>query len=172
MSKVSVVSGLMYATHPVMVIDPCAIYGKPMRTLVPYMVSQCQSKKKIMGWTLICTDRQTDVQTKWFLFTPLTSFLRITQLTLSDCNSFPRFTRALGLQFVNRDLYNLFSRTARFLDFHKLFPRITIRSLVLHNLFFENARVPSRLLYLMKNKRFNHYFFSINSNTSTTCISF
>ena len=119
------------------------------------MVSQCQSTKKNMGRTLICTDRQTDRQTDGQTYRqrdsylpPLTSFLRITQLTLSDCNSFPRFTRALGLQFVNRDLYNLFSRTARFLDLDKLFPRITIRSLVLHNLFFENARVPSRLLYL------------------------
>ena len=137
------------------------------------MVSQCQSTKKNMGRTLICTDGQTDGQTyrqSDSYLPPLTSFLRITQLTLSDCNSFPRFTRALGLQFVNRDLYNLFSRTARFLDLDKLFPRITVRSLLLHNLFFENARVPSRLLYLMKNKRFNHHFFSINCNT--TCISF
>ena len=42
----------MYATHPVMVIDPGAIYGKPM-----------SKQKKVMGRILICTDRQTDGRT-------------------------------------------------------------------------------------------------------------
>ena len=79
----------MYATHPVMVIDPGAIYGKPM-----------SKQKKVMGRILICTDRQTDRRTDGQTYRqsdsylpPLTSFLRIAQFSLSDCNSFPRFTQ-------------------------------------------------------------------------------
>ena len=39
----------MYATHRLMVIHPCAKYGKPM-----------SNHKKVMGRTRICTDRRTD----------------------------------------------------------------------------------------------------------------
>ena len=49
-SKFKVVSGSwMYATHRLMVIHPCAKYGKPM-----------SNHEKVMGWTRICTDRWTD----------------------------------------------------------------------------------------------------------------
>ena len=68
-SKFKVVSGSwMYATHRLMVIHPCAKYGKPM-----------SNHKKVMGRTRICTDRRTDRrtdgQTEWFLYTPL-NFVR------------------------------------------------------------------------------------------------
>ena len=60
-SKFKVVPGSwMYATHRLMVIHPCAKYGEPM-----------SNHKKVMGRTRICTDRRTDGQTKWFLYTPL-----------------------------------------------------------------------------------------------------
>ena len=42
----------MYGTHRLMVIHPCAKYGKPM-----------SNHKKVMGRTRICTDRRTDGQT-------------------------------------------------------------------------------------------------------------
>ena len=49
-SKVNIESGSwMYATHCLMVIHPCAKYGKPM-----------SNHKKVMGRTRICTDRRTD----------------------------------------------------------------------------------------------------------------
>ena len=49
-SKVNIESGSwMYATHRLMVIHPCAKYGKPM-----------SNHKKVMGRTRICTDRRTD----------------------------------------------------------------------------------------------------------------
>ena len=49
-SKFKVVSGSwMYATHRLMVIHPCAKYGKPM-----------SNHKKVMGRKRICTDRRTD----------------------------------------------------------------------------------------------------------------
>ena len=52
-SKFKVVSGSwMYATHRLMVIHPCAKYGKPM-----------SNHKKVMGRTRICTDRRTDRRT-------------------------------------------------------------------------------------------------------------
>ena len=64
-SNFKVVSGSwMYATHRLMVIYPCAKYGKPM-----------SNHKKVMGRTRICTDRRTDGQTEWFLYTPL-NFVR------------------------------------------------------------------------------------------------
>ena len=60
-SKFKVVSGSwMYATHRLMVIHPCAKYGKPM-----------SNHKKVMGRTRICTDRRTE----WFLYTSL-NFVR------------------------------------------------------------------------------------------------
>ena len=66
-SKFKVVSGSwMYLTHPLMVIQPCAKYGKPM-----------SNQRKVMDWTQISTqmdrwtDRWTDGQTEWFLFTPM-----------------------------------------------------------------------------------------------------
>ena len=56
-SKVNIESGTwMYATHSLMVIHPCAKYGKPM-----------SNQKKVIDRTRICTDRQTDGQTEWFL---------------------------------------------------------------------------------------------------------
>ena len=52
-SKVNIELGSwMYATHRLMVIHPCAKYGKPM-----------SNHKKVMGRTQICTDRRTDRQT-------------------------------------------------------------------------------------------------------------
>ena len=62
-SKFKVVSELwMYVTYRLMVIHPCAKYDKPM-----------SNQKKVMGRTWICTDRltnrQTDRQTEWFLYT-------------------------------------------------------------------------------------------------------
>ena len=60
-SKVKVIQSLwMYTTDRTMVIHPCAKYGKSM-----------SNQKKIMGQTRICTDRRTDGQTEWFLYTPL-----------------------------------------------------------------------------------------------------
>ena len=72
-SKFKVVSGSwINATHRLMVIHPCAKYGKSM-----------SNHKKVMGRTRICTDRRTDRQTdgqtdrqtdrrtEWFLYTPL-----------------------------------------------------------------------------------------------------
>ena len=60
-SKFNVVLGSwMYTTHRLIVIHPCAKYGKPM-----------SNHKKVMGRTRICTDRQTE----WFLYTPL-NFVR------------------------------------------------------------------------------------------------
>ena len=61
-SKFKVVSGSwMYATHCLMVIHPCATYGKPM-----------SNQKKCYG---LDTDRptegQADGQIEWFLYTPL-----------------------------------------------------------------------------------------------------
>ena len=58
-------------TYCLMVIHPCAKYGKPM-----------SNHNKIMGLTRICTDRRTDggterwtdVQTEWFLYTPWSLF--------------------------------------------------------------------------------------------------
>ena len=58
-SKINILSGswmYRYATHPLMGINPCAKYGKPM-----------SNQKKVVGGTQICTDGQTE----WFLFTPL-----------------------------------------------------------------------------------------------------
>ena len=52
-SKFKVVSGpWVYATHRLMVIHPCAKYGKPM-----------SNHKIVMGRTRICTARRTDRQT-------------------------------------------------------------------------------------------------------------
>ena len=74
-SKVNVVSGSwMYLTHPLMVIDPCAKYGKPMSNENNYRPDKKQdctrhivsnSNPKVLGRTRICTDRQTDGQTEW-----------------------------------------------------------------------------------------------------------
>ena len=59
-SKFKVVSGSwMYATHRLMVIHPCAKYGKPVSNQI-----------KVMGWTRICTVRQSDsCIPPWTLFT-------------------------------------------------------------------------------------------------------
>ena len=67
-SKVNVLLGSWtYATYRFMMIHPCAKDGKPM-----------SNQNKVMGRTRICTDRRTDRQTdrrtKWFLYTPWTSF--------------------------------------------------------------------------------------------------
>ena len=60
-SKVNVVSDHEWTPHIV----------SRWYTHMPNMVSQCQSKKTIMGLTWICTDRLTVKWTKWFLYTPL-----------------------------------------------------------------------------------------------------
>ena len=72
-SNFKVVSGSwMFATHRLMVIHPCAKYGKPM-----------SNHKKVMGRTRICTegrtDRRTDRRTQTdrqsdFYIPPWTSF--------------------------------------------------------------------------------------------------
>ena len=82
MSKFKVVSGSwMYVTYFLMVIHPCAKYGKPM-----------SNQKKVISRTRICTDRRTDRQTdvwmdgqtdrqkdgqtEWFLYTALNFIYR------------------------------------------------------------------------------------------------
>ena len=68
----------MYATHHLMVIHPCAKYGKPM-----------SNHKKVMGRTRICTGRRTDRQTYGqsdSYIPPWTSFaggIKSTPITLS-----------------------------------------------------------------------------------------
>ena len=65
-SKVNIESGSwMFATHRLMVIHPCAKYGKPMSN----------HKKLWAGHESAQTDGQTDEQTEWFLYTPL-NFVR------------------------------------------------------------------------------------------------
>ena len=58
----------MCATHRLIVIHPCAKYGKPMSN----------QKHLLAGHESAPTDRQTDIQTdrkkKWFLYTTWTSF--------------------------------------------------------------------------------------------------
>ena len=78
-SKFKVVSGSwMYATHHLMVIHPCAKYGKPM-----------SNHKKVIGRTRICTGRRTDRQTyrqSDSYIPPWTSFaggIKSTPITLS-----------------------------------------------------------------------------------------